>query len=62
MNVVKIIKDFIPKSNRNRPGNRMKPLYITVHNTANTDKGDNALRHVNYVKNLIQLQVALYSG
>lgn len=48
--MVKIIKDLIPKSNRNRPGNKMKPLYITVHNTANTDKGANALRHVNYVK------------
>ncbi|WOQ71438.1 N-acetylmuramoyl-L-alanine amidase [Bacillus stratosphericus] len=48
--MVKIIKDFIPKSNRNRPGNYMKPLYITVHNTANTDQGANALRHVNYVK------------
>ena len=34
----KIIKDFIPKGNRNRPGNFMKPLYITVHNTANTDQ------------------------
>lgn len=50
MKVVKIIKDYIPKSNKNRPGNKMKPLYITVHNTANTDKGANALRHVNYVK------------
>ncbi|PCK20250.1 N-acetylmuramoyl-L-alanine amidase [Bacillus pumilus] len=49
--MVKIIKDFIPRSNRNRPGNFMKPLYITVHNTANTDQGANALRHVNYVKN-----------
>ncbi|MEK4788412.1 MULTISPECIES: peptidoglycan recognition protein family protein [Bacillus] len=49
--MVKIIKDLIPKSNRNRPGNYMKPLYITVHNTANTDQGANALRHVNYVKN-----------
>ncbi|MGN7326552.1 peptidoglycan recognition protein family protein [Bacillus pumilus] len=48
--MVKIIKDFIPRSNRNRPGNYMKPLYITVHNTANTDQGANALRHVNYVK------------
>ncbi|BBP90905.1 hypothetical protein BsIDN1_45230 [Bacillus safensis] len=38
MNVVKNIKDFIPKSNKNRPGNYMKPLYITVHNTANTKK------------------------
>ncbi|MGM0816057.1 MAG: peptidoglycan recognition protein family protein [Bacillota bacterium] len=48
--MVKIIRDYIPKSNRNRPGNYMNPLYITVHNTANTDQGANALRHVNYVK------------
>nr|WP_301287566.1 N-acetylmuramoyl-L-alanine amidase [Bacillus sp. 1735sda2] len=50
MNVVKIIKDFIPKSNRNRPGNYMKPLYITVHNTANTAKGANAASHASFVK------------
>ncbi|QII25898.1 N-acetylmuramoyl-L-alanine amidase [Bacillus altitudinis] len=48
--MVKIIKDFIPKSNRNRPGNYMKPLYITVHNTANTSKGANASSHANFVK------------
>lgn len=50
MNVVKIIKDFIPKSNRNRPGYRMNPLYITVHNTANTSKGANAASHASLVK------------
>lgn len=48
--MVKIIKDFIPKSNRNRPGNYMKPLYITVHNTANTAKGANAASHASFVK------------
>lgn len=50
MNVVKIIKDFIPKGNRNRPGNYMKPLYITVHNTANTKKGADAANHASFVK------------
>ncbi|QNP15547.1 N-acetylmuramoyl-L-alanine amidase [Bacillus pumilus] len=48
--MVKIIKDFISKSNRNRPGNRMKPLYITVHNTANTANGANAASHAAFVK------------
>ncbi|WP_458419808.1 peptidoglycan recognition protein family protein [Bacillus pumilus] len=48
--MVKIIKDLIPKSNRNRPGNKMKPLYITVHNTANTAKGANASSHASFVK------------
>ncbi|KIL23704.1 hypothetical protein B4127_2637 [Bacillus pumilus] len=48
--MVKIIKDYIPKSNKNRPGNYMKPLYITVHNTANTAKGANAASHASFVK------------
>ncbi|MCC9090629.1 peptidoglycan recognition protein family protein [Bacillus pumilus] len=48
--MVKVIKDFIPRSNKNRPGNYMKPLYITVHNTANTAKGANASSHANFVK------------
>lgn len=50
MNVVKIIKDFISTNNKNRPGNYMKPLYITVHNTANTAKGANAASHAAFVK------------
>ncbi|MCY7665757.1 N-acetylmuramoyl-L-alanine amidase family protein, partial [Bacillus safensis] len=48
--MVKIIQDFISKSNRNRSGNYMKPLYITVHNTANTAKGANAASHAAFVK------------
>ncbi|WP_353856422.1 N-acetylmuramoyl-L-alanine amidase [Bacillus sp. Bos-x628] len=48
--MVQIIQDFIPKSNGNRPGNDMKPLYITVHNTANTAKGADAASHANFVK------------
>ncbi|OYN65427.1 peptidoglycan recognition protein family protein [Bacillus safensis] len=48
--MVKVIQDFIPKSNKNRPGNYMKPLYITVHNTANTAKGANGSSHANFVK------------
>ncbi|MFP3398696.1 N-acetylmuramoyl-L-alanine amidase, partial [Brevibacterium sp. SIMBA_078] len=31
-------------------GNYMKPLYITVHNTANTAKGANAASHASFVK------------
>lgn len=50
MNVVKIIKDYISKSNKNRPSNYMKPLYITVHNTANTKKGADAANHASFIK------------
>ena len=48
--MVKIIKDYIPKSNKNRPGNYMNPLYITVHNTANTKEGADAASHAAFVK------------
>ncbi|OLP64049.1 N-acetylmuramoyl-L-alanine amidase CwlH precursor [Bacillus pumilus] len=47
--MVKIIQAYIPKHNRNRPRNVMKPLYITVHNTSNTAKGANAANHAAFV-------------
>lgn len=47
--MVNIIQAYIPKHNRNRPGNTMKPLYITVHNTSNTAKGANAGSHAAFV-------------
>ncbi|ODB74125.1 N-acetylmuramoyl-L-alanine amidase [Bacillus velezensis] len=49
--MVKITKDFIPVGHNNRPGYTMNPAYITVHNTANTEKGANAAMHARYVKN-----------
>ncbi|MBO8169366.1 MAG: N-acetylmuramoyl-L-alanine amidase, partial [Thermoanaerobacteraceae bacterium] len=48
--MVEIIKDFIPKGRRNRPGYELKPKYITVHDTANTNRGANALAHARYLK------------
>jgi len=50
--MVKIIKKFIPKGQTNqRPGSYMDPKYITVHNTANTNKGANAEMHSRYLLN-----------
>lgn len=46
-----IIVDLIPKGNDNRPGYPMKPEYITVHDTGNTNIGADALLHGKYVKN-----------
>ncbi len=48
---MQIIQDFIPQGRKNRPGNQMSPNYITIHNTANADKGANAEMHARYVKN-----------
>lgn len=46
--MVEIYQDFIPVGNGNRPGYAMTPMYVTVHNTANTSKGADAkvMRHM----------------
>ena len=44
-----IVQDFIPKG-RNRPGLPMVPEWITVHDTANTKAGADALAHAKYLK------------
>ncbi|MGG0022970.1 N-acetylmuramoyl-L-alanine amidase [Bacillus inaquosorum] len=49
--MVNIIQDFIPVGANNRPGYAMTPLYITVHNTANTAAGADAEAHARYLKN-----------
>ena len=47
---VQIIQDFIPSGRRNRPGYKLEPRYITIHDTANTQVGADARAHANYVK------------
>lgn len=43
-----IIQDFIPAGRRNRPGTKMTPKYITVHDTGNPTAG--AEQHGKYLK------------
>ena len=45
-----IIYDPIPAGRRNRPGYKLDPEYITIHDTANTQTGAGAKSHANYVK------------
>jgi len=47
---VQIIQDFIPKGRRNRPGYKLVPRYITIHDTANTNVGADAMTHARYLK------------
>lgn len=47
----KIIVNLIPQTNGNRPGYRMEPEYITVHNTGNEKEGADADNHGAYLKN-----------
>jgi hypothetical protein len=45
-----ITVDLIPSGNSNRPGTRISPTHITVHNTANAAAGADAAMHARYVK------------
>jgi N-acetylmuramoyl-L-alanine amidase CwlA len=45
-----IVQDFIPTTNSNRPGTRLKPTHITIHNTDNASPGADAAAHARYVK------------
>jgi len=47
---VQIIQDLIPKGRRNRPGYKLTPEYITIHDTANPGKGADAKAHAGYLK------------
>lgn len=45
-----IVQDFIPVTNSNRPGTRLTPTHITIHNTDNSSPGADAAAHARYVK------------
>ena len=45
-----LVQDFIPAGSANRPGKRLAPTAITIHNTDNAAPGANAAAHARYVK------------
>lgn len=45
-----LVQDFIPTGASNRPGTRISPSKITIHNTDNTAPGADAAAHARYVK------------
>lgn len=45
-----ITVDLIPAGRSNRPGTRITPTHITIHNTANAGPGADAAMHARYVK------------
>jgi len=42
--------DLIPAGSSNRPGTRLVPTFVTIHNTANPAPGADAAMHARYVK------------
>lgn len=44
-----IIQRYIPAGRANRPGKKITPTYITIHETDNTDAGADAERHAKYL-------------
>jgi hypothetical protein len=45
-----VIQDFIPAGNSNRPGTKLDPSKITIHNTDNASPGADAAAHAKYQK------------
>lgn len=45
-----LVQDFIPVRNSNRPGTKLTPRFITIHNTDNESPGANAAAHAKYQK------------
>lgn len=50
LRTLNITVDLIPAGRSNRPGTRIAPTHITIHNTANSDPGADAAMHARYVK------------
>lgn len=48
-NGITIQQDIIPAGRRNRPGGRNPDIYITIHETGNTDAGADAEAHGRYL-------------
>lgn len=48
-----VVVDIIPKGNNKiRPGNKIKPTFLTYHNTGNTGRGADADMHNRYIHNM----------
>ena len=47
---INIIQDFLPTTLPTRPGVKITPAYITIHNTDNPDKGAGAATHNKYIR------------
>jgi N-acetylmuramoyl-L-alanine amidase len=48
---MEIIEDLLPSSLPNVPYHPMRPKYITIHNTGNSNKGADAKSHARYLGN-----------
>lgn len=48
--MIPVYQDLIPKGRRNRPGIKLQARYITIHDTANSNKGADAKAHAAYLK------------
>lgn len=50
--MITITKDYIPSGSINRPGTANACTSITIHDTANKEKGSNAAAHAEYIKTI----------
>jgi hypothetical protein len=45
-----VVVDLIPAGNSNRPGTRIDPTHVTIHNTGNSNRGADAAMHARYIR------------
>lgn len=50
--MITITRDYIPSGSINRPGTANACTSITIHDTANKEKGANAAAHADYIKTI----------
>jgi len=49
--LLNLSEELIPSGRQNRPGTRIRPTFITIHNTSNTNAGADAQAHSRFVRN-----------
>jgi hypothetical protein len=45
-----LISELIPPGHHNRPGTKIRPVYVTIHNTDNSSRGANAHAHSKFIR------------
>lgn len=51
LQLINLSEELVPAGKHNRPGTRIAPKFVTIHNTSNTNAGADAKAHSRFVRN-----------
>ena len=51
LQLIALSEELVPAGKGNRPGTRIAPKFVTIHNTSNTNPGADAKAHSRFVRN-----------